>query len=601
MSRKIFGGLAVMLLVAGWLGAQVSTIVWQLPRGDERNSGFVSLPLRPPLSLLWHFVPPQPVRTNRFGFVHDGERAYMVTSNDLLCLNLVDAQRYEWRTENLPIVFTTPPILAGGRLFVGTSQGDVIAFDPTTGAQLATLSWERVSINALGTAKGWLFIGTSDGFVHAAPVQGEGAVASVSLGYPITTNFAVGYWKGGTFLCVGGAQRLFFLSLTEKNGQLRMRDYARPLLPGGTSLTDPVFDPKTETILVGSGNYVVRLSPRGSIIAFASLKGSVRGAPIIAADGTIYAATDERMVYAFEGLRPRVKWAREMPSSIHAPMLLTDGTLWLTTLDGLLYGLEAKSGEVLWRFRLGDVNPNYLSTGMLAPLVATPFGICVVDTNGRIYAFTVPEFAPDTNPPALYEPTLLLYGSDQTGFWRQIVGYRLRDDFSLLDSPAIPGRAPIYLRVRVMDGGSGVDERSLKAQLIALRPKPPQGTDLYGEFKPVQAEWLIYVHAGRPSPAARKEVAGGMRLLTPLPDGEYVVMVQAADNLGNRTERRFAFRVDNTLPPPLIQVTGLPGAPGAGGMTGVGPGMPGAGGVPGGFPGAPGGFGFGGGFTGGGY
>ncbi len=591
------------VLLAGLVTAQPSVISWTLPRGDERNSGVVALPLRPPLSLLWHFVPPQVRQHNRFAITHDGERAYLVTSNDLICLNLLDGRRYEeWKTENLPLIFTTPPVLASGLIFVGTSQGDVYAFNPVTGAHERTLSWERVSINALTAADQWLFIGTSDGFVHAVPLQGAAETPlRVALGYPVTTNFAVGRWKGGTFLCIGGGlQRLFFISLTEKGGQLQMRDYARTLLPAGTSLTDPVFDSQTETVLIGVGDHLVRLSPRGTILSYARVKGTIRGAPVVSPEGTVYAATDERMVYAFEGRLLKPKWSLELPSSVHAPMLLTGTTLWVVTSDGLIYGLDTKTQEVLWRFRLGDVNPNYFSTSVLAPLVATPFGLCVVDTNARIYAFTLPAFAPDTAPPHIYEPTLLLYGSDPTGLWRQIVGYRLRDDFSLQDSPAIPGRAPIYLRVKVMDNGSGVDERSLKAQLISLRAQ--RTTDLFSEFKPVQAEWMIYVHAERPAKEgkptseapARQEVAGRMRLLTPLPDGEYVVVLRANDYAGNQVERRFAFRVDNTLPPPIIQITGMPGvgAPGGAGVPGAPGGMfgmPGGPGFPGGgFPGGPG-------------
>ncbi len=596
------------VLVAGLLAAQPGTFSWSLPRGDERNSGVVNLPLRPPLTLFWHYVPTQVRQHNRLAITHDGERAFLVTSNDLICFSLFDARKYEWKTENLPYSFTTTPILAGNRLFVGTSIGDVLVYDPLTGAQVATLSWERVSINALGVSDGWLFIGTSDGYVHAAPIEGTGgALTQVGLGYPVTTNFAVGRWKGGTFLCVGGgAQRLFFISVTEKGGQVQLREYARPLLPAGTSLTDPVFDPQTETVLVATGNYLVRLSPRGGILSYNRVKGTIYGAPVVAPDGMVYVATDERMVYAFSGRRLSERWSRELPSGLYAPMLLTDQTLWAVTHDGMLYGLDAQQGEVLWRFRLGDVNPNYLSTGVLAPLVAAPFGICVVDTNARVYAFTLPTFVPDTAPPSIHNPTLLLYGTDPSGIWRQIVGYRLREDFSLRDAPAIPGRAPIYLRVRVMDGGSGVAERELRAQLLSLRTQPLQTKDLFAEFKPVQAEWVIYVHAEPPAkreqpgvkeaaPAPSPQPTGRVRVLTPLPDGEYVVVLQARDYAGNRVEKRYGFRVDNTLPPPVIQITGAPGTglPGGLGMPGGMFGMPGGpGGL--GMPGGPGGLGTGG-------
>jgi len=126
----------------------------------------------------------------------------------------------------------------------------------------------------------------------------------------------------------------------------------------------------------------------------------------------------------------------------------------------------------------------------------------------------------------------------------------------------------------------GCSERTLKAQLIALRRRPLQVTDLTGTFKATTGEWTVHVHVDRTSEKSPRQV---VRVIAPLPDGEYLVVLQASDYAGNTARRAFAFRVDNTLPPPRLQaMQPTAGAPGAQGVPAP-PGAPGAPGGPGGY------------------
>jgi len=573
MKRWAIVGLGV---IVGLSVASVAQITWQLPRGEATNSGFASLPLRPPLAVLWTFIPSEPARLNRFPLTHDGERAFLVTANNLYALSLVDGQpRENWRATNLPYLLTTPPILAGGRVFVGTSQGEVLAFDPETGAPLEGIALQQTAINALGTYGDYLFVGTSDGFVHWAPLSHLTDLQSLRLSSPIATNFAFIPFKDEAVICVGTASRLFFLRLTKEGERVRLRELARPLPPAGGSLTDPVYDPATRTVYVGAGETLARYSPLGQPMNPVRLKGSIEGAPVIAPDGTVFVGTDAGMVYALSPRTLSLRWQQRLPSAIQAPLLCTGESLWVATFDGLLSGLEAKTGEIRWHFRLGDVNPNFVSVSVSAPLVAAPFGLVVVDTAGRAYAFTDANCVHDGTPPAFYDATLQLLSAE-----RQVVGYRLFDDAVAQETPAIPGRPPIYLRVRVADRETGVNEKTLKAQLIALRRRPLQVTDLTGTFKATTGEWTVHVHVDRTSEKSPRQV---VRVIAPLPDGEYLVVLQASDYAGNTARRAFAFRVDNTLPPPRLQaMQPTAGAPGAQGVPAP-PGAPGAPGGPGGY------------------
>lgn len=608
MQRRI-GWVTGVMLAASVLLAQPSDILWQLPRGDERNSGFAPLGLRTPLSLFWYFLPLEPTRSNRFTITHDGQQIYLVTANTLICLDAFSGRSKGWKTENLPYVFTTPPIVAEvqeqdgqrkRRLFVGTTQGEVLAFDPVTGAEVGRISFEQ-NINSLGAYQGTLFIGTSDGYLHFIPLrEREGKlseeVRSVRLGYATTTAFAFGERKGGAFLCVGtSSQRLFFLQLQWGRDGLTLREYARPLLPAGSSLTDPVYDPQTDSVFVGASNFLIRVTSWGMPTQLLRLKGSVKGTPVLTPDGTLFVGTDAGIVYAISTHNLAIKWQQDVKSPVQAPMLATGDLLWVVTFEGMLLALDTseekrkekeEKDRMRWRFRLADIDPNLTGVAVLAPIAAAPFGLCVADTAGRIYAFTEASLFRDTTPPTFYDPLLLLHSAT-----RQLVGYYLHDDPVMEEAPAIPGRTPIYLRVRLLDSGTGIDEKSLKAQLIELRPQPQRVTDLTGEFNAQRGEWSVNIYTERREESKAGPTRRSARVLKPLLDGEYLVVLHATDYAGNKAEGRFAFRVDNTLPPPQVQTAqqmpGAPGIPGGPGVPGQPPGAPGG---PYGGPGGPGGY-----------
>lgn len=586
--RKVMAWILGVLLLVSVLMAQKSEVVWQFQRGDERNSGFLSMPLCPPLAAFWYFLPEEPARANRFGIVHDGQQIYLATASTLICVDMLDGQ-VKWKKE-LPNVVNTPPILIAEKVFVGTTRGEVFSFDAPTGAPGPIISIGQVSINALTAHKGTLFIGTSDGHIYTFPLerlveeQIEEQLQGVRIGYGVATNFAIGERKGFSFLCVGTAsQRLFFLQIIEKGERLTLREYARPLLPGGSAMTDPIYDPQTDSVFVGAGETLVRVvGTKGLPTQQFRLKGSFKATPTLAPDGTLLVGTDAGIIASLSARNFFVHWRQNVQSSIQAPMLVTGDYVWAVTFEGLLLGLEAKKGEIRWRFRLADIDPNLINVPVLAPIAPAPFGICIVSASGRVYAFTTTEIKRDTTPPIIREPVLLLQSLQG-----QQVGYRLYENTVFEEAPAIPGRAPIFLRVRIGDNGTGLDEQTLKPQLLEVRTQ--RWIDLKGDFNQARGQWLIHVHSRmdeeRKQPTRRAFRERPMiHVLAPLRDGEYLVVLKASDYAGNKAEEKFAFRVDNTLPPPDIQAAqpapGMPGAPGAPGMPRM-PGMPGAPGVPG--------------------
>ncbi len=553
--------------------AQKPTLTWLSPRGYPYNNGFAYLSLEPPLAPLWYFLPLRPSRSHNRGVTSDGRFVYWTGPNTVTCLDLLTGS-VKWEQTDLPFTLIGAAVVGDDAIYVGTAQGDVISLNPLDQGRFGpALACGRVNVNSVGYYKGILFAGTSDGTVHYTPIRATGvSPGSFSIGYGPVTEFA--FWDADNAIrfCVGTtSQRLFFFELSGEGGKARLRSYAHPLLPAGGNITDPSYHPEQDCVFVGVGEYVVRVHARFGTIGYRTrLRGTVKGGVAVSPDGTVFVATDAGNVYALRGRDLVLLWRSELGSPVVSPVLITPNYVWVASFQGLLYALESKTGRVRWRYRLADRDINLRNIAILGPIAGAPFGLMVTDATGRIYAMAPATIVKDVTPPIFREPFFILLSAS-----RQQVGYFSLENPTAAEIPAIPGRAPIYLRVLVSDQGTGVDERTIESYLLETRTN--RRVDLTSEFEPARGQVLVNVHT-----VYRREGRVRAATVPPLPDGDYVVVVRAGDYAGNMGEGRFGIRVDNRLPPPELPTT-MAGAP-------TGPGVPGAPGAPGG-PGVVGGYG----------
>jgi hypothetical protein len=186
--------------------------------------------------------------------------------------------------------------------------------------------------------------------------------------------------------------------------------------------------------------------------------------------------------------------------------------------------------------------------------------------------------APDNVPPAISEAVLEIEGQDQVRFAYAVPTDDV-DDFPLrfVDTVKVPGSPPVYLSVRVVDLGSGVDPESVE---VSMDNQKLQGVTYDAEQGLL---WYIYDRTGR----------GGAALS----NGEHNFVIRASDWRGNQAAVQLSLTIDNSLSPPSAAAMGIrptttgPGGMGPGGMGPgggmMGPGGMGPGGMPGGMPGPP--------------
>jgi outer membrane protein assembly factor BamB len=227
-----------------------------------------------------------------------------------------------------PGAAATGPVVAGGRLIVGTAAGALAAYQATSGA----LAWSA-----------------DTGIAGSRPaVAGNRAYATGHCrAVAIATTTGLPVWTTGTCATDTGTRTLLsdLLVFAEDGGIYQAQDGA---------LVAPAFGPGT----IGGG--LVFPSPLGT-----------GPATLAARDAASFA--------------PRWSWAPPLPGRMALRPAVTEGTVWQvvdTGADGLLLGaLDAATGDERWTGFLPQAAGAALTPGVATAVAAVP-GVLLVPTAG---------------------------------------------------------------------------------------------------------------------------------------------------------------------------------------------------------------------------
>jgi hypothetical protein len=191
-----------------------------------------------------------------------------------------------------------------------------------------------------------------------------------------------------------------------------------------------------------------------------------------------------------------------------------------------------------------------------ASVVAVAGALYVLSDEGVLYAMN--SGAVDASPPDVKHPLLDVPSTEEQRmvFPLEVLAEGDPDD-RYADEVEVPGSPSIYLSLVCKDEGSGVNPETI----IVSR----NGKMLEHIYDPA-TQLLWWIH--EPKAGAAHNLENGLQAFE----------IKVADWRGQQAVSRFAFKVDNALPPPEAPQTGtgggmMPGGPGGQGMPGMMPGM----------------------------
>jgi outer membrane protein assembly factor BamB len=249
-----------------------------------------------------------------------------------------------------------PPVVAYGRLYVGTNYGLVIAVDARTGKSVWRRYLGRCIAASPTVGRGVVYIATMD----PAPCEGHDAGAG---GYLVALNALTGerMWSYRTGLIESSP---LLVDGTVYFGSWDNRVYAvdaKTHLPRWTFATQgPVkAGPAYANGIVYIGSYdgrVYALDARTGKVHWSAAAQTRRGrrgnfyaTPAIAR-GHVYVGATDGNVYAFDAGTGRLLWSYSTGNYVYAPAAVWRGTVYVGSYDHRLYALNAATGAVRWMF-----------------------------------------------------------------------------------------------------------------------------------------------------------------------------------------------------------------------------------------------------------
>lgn len=523
---------------------------WPVYRGDVQHSGVATEKVAPPLSLLWRFTAgSEPTSSSSPAVVGDTVFYSARGVNQGGVLFAVDTKTgsMRWQTPELlnRNVYSTSPLVDGGKVYIGASDGKLYIYDAASGSEVRQFTAGRAVNSAPVINNGVLYFGSNDGVFRAINPETGASIWRQSLkaddginSSPIIAGNLIYFTtSNNTVYAVNAAT-----GIAKWSNRLQYR-----FGPNAAVYAD-------NTLYVPSGPRLHAIQPTSGNLRWSTdFPSDLLFAPV-AADGIVYVVADNKQMYAVRSNGRADVWKKpvKLPFRAAASPIISGDVIYVPTNQSVLLAISREDGHILWQYRVepSSASPSIAppaTTSLTAPVSIANKTLYSVSDDGSLSAYR-PD-AVDTTPPLasnMYPPS----------------------------GVAVNGAPGLIMAVNLQDQGSGLDPDSIKLSL--------DGKDVNATYD--TATNLVYYRTR----------ATGKIVDPPLSNGRHTLTVVAKDYKGNTLQKDWSFVVDNALPqyrPGATQPT-APAAPNR-------PNRPGGGAPPGG--GYPGGGYPGGGYPGGGY
>jgi outer membrane protein assembly factor BamB len=245
-----------------------------------------------------------------------------------------------------------PPVLAEGRLFLGTNHGLVLAVEAASGR----LVWERKFAGCVAASpavgNGMVYVGFMD------PPPCRGTAPSFLAALDASTGRTLWRFRAGVVetppLLAG--RRVYFGSwdhrvyaVDSRTGRLAWsfatggRVKGGVAFAGGTIFADS-YDGRLYALDAGTGK-----------LRWAAGNGALGGlyATPSVAHGRVFVGSTDGHVYAFAVSSGRLLWTLRTGSFVYSPVALSGASAFVGSYDHRLYALSQATGGIRWTFDAG--------------------------------------------------------------------------------------------------------------------------------------------------------------------------------------------------------------------------------------------------------
>jgi outer membrane protein assembly factor BamB len=331
---------------------------WPELRGDPTRRGVSDEKINPPLSLLWRFSAGAQ-QNNQCAPAVVGDTVYYAArvrtdrGGTVFAVDTATGSK-KWQYPNddngLPekAIFLTAPLVADGKLYIGSSDGHMYVLDANTGNRIVRLKTGR-SINSAATMDGGiLYFGSDDGTFYALdpktgtymwnqPYQVRDGINSAPI---ITEGMIFFTTNDNTVHAIREATGL---------GRWTYRT------PGRVPDNGIVYS--DNTLYVPAGRNILAIQPNSGLPRWIRTLPDDVLAPPVADGDTIYVIVRNSRkegsdLYAIRASNGRDLWEKpaELPVSPAAAPTLVGNVMYIPTNENQLLAVSRDDGKVLWEY-----------------------------------------------------------------------------------------------------------------------------------------------------------------------------------------------------------------------------------------------------------
>ncbi|MFM7201821.1 MAG: PQQ-binding-like beta-propeller repeat protein [Myxococcota bacterium] len=246
--------------------------------------------------------------------------------------------------------FTTSPLLAGDKVLVRTTDGDLVALNAESGEQLWSYKRDRK--------------------------RGEG-LSIFGSGMPaVVDNRVLAGFDDGAAVALNLGDGTLIWEQTVLADERWVDVDGSPLVLSGDRVIFPAFRGTTVCLRVSSGELLWK-SPHGGVAA-----------PLGLASGKVLLTDSDGYVVGLNGENGERLWRWEVPGKV-VPVspVLWRGLVVVGTSSGELFMLDPESGEVRW-----TLSPEVLFMGFSSPPLLTEQALYFVSDGGYVYAYGASDY-----------------------------------------------------------------------------------------------------------------------------------------------------------------------------------------------------------------
>ena len=245
-----------------------------------------------------------------------------------------------------------PPVLEGGRLFLGTNHGLVLGVQAATGRVLWQRQFDGCVAASPAAGNGVVYLGFMD------PPPCSGTAPSFLAALDAQTGKTLWRFRAGVVetppLLAGG--RVYFGSwdhrvyaVDARTGRLDWSFATGGRVKGGVAFA-------RGTIFAGSyDGRLYALDAKTGRLRWAAGEGSLGGlyATPSVEHGRVFVGSTDAHVYAFAASTGRLLWSLRTGSFVYSPVALSGGVAFVGSYDHRFYALSQATGRIRWSFDAG--------------------------------------------------------------------------------------------------------------------------------------------------------------------------------------------------------------------------------------------------------